>query len=60
MIPRTDPEFRGAFRRLDTEIQRKVRRVYELFQGNPRHGGLKFKRVRGTRNHYSARIDGDY
>ena len=60
MISRTNPEVWDAFRRLDADTQRKVRRAYELFRDNPRHGSLRFKRVRGTRNHYSARIDDDY
>ena len=60
MISRTNPRFWGAFGRLDPEIQRKVRRAYELFQNDPRHGSLKFRRVRGTRNHYSARVDDYY
>ena len=60
MISRLDPEFLEALRRLDPATRRKVQRAYHLFKDNPRHGSLKFRRVRGTRNHYSARIDDNY
>ena len=60
MISRTNPRFWDAFGRLDPETQRKVRRAYELFQNDPRNSGLRFKRVQGTRNLYSARIDSNY
>ena len=60
MISQTSPEFWDAFRRLDAYTQRKARQAYELFRDNPRHIGLWFKRVQGTRNHYSVRIDSNY
>ena len=60
MISQTTSAFWDAFRKLNPEIQRKVQRAYELFQDNPRHPGLRFKRVQGTRNHYSVRIDSNY
>ena len=60
MISRLDPEFLEALRRLDSATRRKVQRAYQLFKDNPRHGSLKFRRVRGTRNHYSARVDDYY
>ena len=60
MISRLGPEFLEAFRKLDSATQHKVRRAYQLFKDNPRHGSLKFRRVRGTRNHYSAWVDDYY
>ena len=60
MISRLDPEFLEALRKLDHETRRKVQRAYQLFKDNPRHGSLRFRRVRGTRNHYSARVDDYY
>ena len=60
MISHTSPEFRDSFRKLNPEIQLKVQRAYELFKDNPRHPGLKFKRVQGMRNRYSVRIDSNY
>ncbi len=60
MISRLDPEFLEALRKLDQATRRKVQRAYQLFKDNPRHGSLRFRRVRGTRNHYSARIDDYY
>ena len=60
MISRLAPEFIEALRKLDPATRSKARRAYRLFKDNPRHGSLRFRRVRGTRNHYSARIDDDY
>lgn len=52
--------FREALRELDPVIQRKVQRAYDLFLNNPQHGSLDFKRVRGRRNIYSARVDDNF
>ena len=60
MISRLAPEFFDALRKLDPVTWRKVRQAYQLFKDNPRHGSLRFRRVRGTRSHYSARIDDNY
>ena len=60
MISRLTREYLDAFRRLDPEVQRKVQRAYDLFKDNPRHGSLQFKRVKGTRNRYSARVDDNF
>ena len=60
MISHTTPEFWDAFSKLNPEIQRKVQRAYELFKDNPRHPGLRFKRVQGTGNRCSVRIDSNY
>ena len=60
MISRLSPEFREALGKLDPVTRRKARQAYQLFKNNPRHGSLNFKRLRGTGNHYSARIDDNY
>ena len=60
MISRLSAEFLQAYRTLDPEIRAKVKRSYELFITNPRHGSLRFKRIRSRRNTYSARIDDNY
>ena len=52
--------FREAFRELDPVVQRKAQRAYDLFMDNPQHSSLDFKRVRGTRNLYSARVDDNF
>ena len=60
MISRITPEFSRLYRQLDPEIRRKVIRARSLFLNNPRHRSLQFKRVKGRRNIYSARIDDNY
>ena len=60
MDSRITRSFREALRELDPVIQRRVRRAYHLFMDNPQHGSLYFKRVKGTRNLYSARVDDNY
>ena len=60
MISRISPEFLRLYRQLDPEIRRKALRARRLFLDNPRHGSLQFKRVRGRRNVYSARVDDNF
>ena len=60
MNSRITPDFLIRYRQLDPEIQIKVRRARRLFLDNPRHGSLQFKRVRGRRNLYSARVDDNF
>jgi len=60
MLSRITPEFLRLYRQLDPEIRRKVLRAHKLFLNNPRHGSLRFKRVKGRRYVYSARIDENF
>ena len=60
MDSRITRSFREALRELDPVIQRKVQRAYDLFLNNLQHGSLDFKRVRGRRNIYSARVDDNF
>ena len=60
MLSRITPEFLQMYRQLDPEIRRKVLRAHKLFLNNPRQGSLRFKRVKGRRSVYSARIDENF
>ena len=56
----TTRPFRRRFRSLPPEIQRQARLAYSLFRDNPRHPGLRFKKVHPSQPIYSARISQDY
>ena len=60
MISRANPRFWKAFAALSPEIQRQARDAYRLFRDNPRHPGLRFKKVHAERPIYSVRITRDY
>jgi hypothetical protein len=53
-------DFRKAFRGLSKSIQKQAREAYRLFQLNPQHPGLRFKRVHEKPPVYSARINRNY
>ena len=48
------------FSDLPTDAQREAKRAYRLFQANPAHPGLHFKKLEGEDDIYSARIGLDY
>lgn len=52
--------FRKAYANLPDQAQNQVRSAYNLFQQNPHHPSLRFKRVHPTRPIYSVRISRDY
>jgi len=56
----TAPEFRQRFSALPAEIRSQARAAYRLFQKNPRHPGLHFKRVHGSKRLVSARVGRSY
>ena len=56
MISHTTSRFWKAYRQLDERIQKKARRAYELFERNPQHPSLRFKKVHPTEPLYSARV----
>jgi hypothetical protein len=49
-------DFITAFRALPTGIRDQARKNYRLWQANPYHPGLHFKRVHPTEPLYSVRI----
>lgn len=60
MRSRTTAAFRRAFRSLPPDIQRRSRVAYRLFQADPRHPSLRFKKVHPRLPVYSVRISRDY
>ena len=52
--------FRQRLSRLPDDVRRQAGKAYELFSGDPRHPGLRFKRVHATQPIYSVRIGIDY
>lgn len=53
----TTPDFRDAFVSLPSEIRSRAKSVYRLWQRNPRHPSLQFKK---TGNVWSVRIGSGY
>jgi len=52
----TTRRFRQLFADLPLETQQEAKRAYRLFQTNPWHPGLHFKKLEGEGDIYSARI----
>lgn len=49
-----------AYTELPKRIKRRARKAYELFDENPQHPSLRFKKVHAERPIYSVRITKDY
>jgi len=60
MQSRTTRRFWRRFSELPFDVQRDAKRAYRLFQSNPAHPGLQFKKIEGEGDIYSARIGLDY
>lgn len=60
MKSHTNPNFRKLFAALPLEVREQARAAYRLFQSNPRHPALNFKRVHGTDRFVSARVGRSY
>lgn len=56
----TTLRFRRAFKALPAEIRRQARHAYKLFQADPHHPSLRFKKVHPSEPIYSVRITRDY
>ena len=56
MRSRRTTRFRSLFEQLPAEVQQSARRVYVLFQRDPAHPSLLFKRLRVDRQTYSIRV----
>jgi hypothetical protein len=57
---RATRQFWRLFSDLPVDVQRDARCAYRLFQGNPAHPGLQFKKLEGEDNIYSVRIGLEY
>jgi hypothetical protein len=60
MQSRTTRQFWRLFSHLPAGAQRDAKRSYRLFQTNPAHPGLQFKKLEGEDNIYSIRVGLDY
>jgi hypothetical protein len=56
MQSRATRQFWRLFSTLPSNIQRDAQRAWRIFQSNPAHPGLQFKKLEGEDNIYSARI----
>ncbi len=56
MQSRTTRQFRHLFSALPLAAQRDAKRAYRLFEENPAHPSLQFKKLEGEDDIYSARI----
>jgi len=53
---RTTPRFWAAYRELPENTREIARKAYRLFQENPQHPSLQFKRVHDREPIYSVRV----
>jgi len=60
MQSRTTRQFWRLFSDLPSDAQRDAKRAYRLFENNPGHPGLQFKKLEGEQSIYSARIGLEY
>jgi hypothetical protein len=60
MQSRATRQFWRLFSDLPDDIQRDAKRAYRLFQANPAHPGLQFKKLEGEDNIYSVMIGLNY
>ena len=60
MISRRTEGFKKQLTALPHQIQRQAKAAYVLWQGNPRHPSLRFKKIHATDEIWSARITNDY
>lgn len=60
MISHTSSRFWDAYAELPEEVKRRARKAYRLFEENPRHPSLRFKKVHTEAPIYSVRITRDY
>ncbi len=56
MQSRTTRQFWRLFARLPSDAQREAKRAYRLFQADPAHPGLHFKKLEGEEDIYSVLI----
>jgi hypothetical protein len=56
MRSRRTARFKSLFEGLPAEVQQSAQRAYVLFQRDPAHPRLQFKRLRADRQTYSIRI----
>ena len=60
MISKATNLFRRMFASLPIDLRNQVREAYKVFEVNPNHPSLRFKRGHGTKPIYSVRINIDF
>lgn len=60
MTSHVNARFRRDFARLPKRIQEEARRAYRLFQTDPAHPSLKFKKLPPHEDIWSVRVTDDY
>ena len=56
MKSRVTEEFLALFGKLPAEVQARARRNYRLWQSDPHHPGLHFKKIHSKEPIYSVRV----
>lgn len=54
------PSFWRAYERLDEKTREAARNAYRIFEQNPEHPSLRFKKLAGTERIWSVRISAQY
>ena len=60
MRSRRTARFKSLFEELPAEVRQSAQRAYVLFQRDPAHPSLQFKRLRADRQTYAIRIGPGY
>ena len=60
MISRVRPSFWRSYQALDPRLKEAARRSYQLFEANPDHPSLRFKKLAGHDQVWSVRINDSY
>ena len=60
MTSQTTERFWKCHRNLPERTQKEAKKAFKLFEKNPYHPGLHFKRIHSTRPIYSIRITREY
>lgn len=60
MTSYTTDSFWKHYGQLDEQVMKRARKAYRLFEQDPSHPSLEFKKVHQTKPVYSARVTLDY
>ena len=60
MKSRTRPSFWRAYEKMDATSRQAARRAYQLFENDPGHPSLRFKKLGGLDRVWSVRINEQY
>lgn len=60
MISHINDKFKKSYKKLPIEVRKIAKKQYKIFQKDPYHSSLHFKRVHSSQAIYSARITQNY